>query len=263
MATSDAVNHTRPSRGTLCAMNPSTRATAAAVTAAALAVSGYYGPRWLAVAVLAASFFLAIGWPALTWTPNWLVGSSVVLFSGGLATVGVLLGRDEPFLRHIVVALAASAVLALVLEVLHPSPPGQVVTAVASTVTGATVAASGASWIAAARTPGKEDLVVAGAAALFMAAIASTLTSKMWINTILAIVFGTGIGAVSGRAFPSIEWYGGALVGVLCACAFVSIHELTRRDVTNRSSLAAISSGITSVTIAGALVYIGGRILVG
>jgi hypothetical protein len=162
-----------------------------------------------------------------------------------------------------VVALAASAVAALALEVLHPSPPGQVVTAVASTVSGATIAASGAAWIAAARTPGSENLVVAGAAALFMAAIASTLTSIMWINTILAITLGTGIGAASGSVFPSIEWYGGALVGLLCACAFISIHELTRRDVANRNPLAAISSGITSVTIAGTLVYIGGRILVG
>lgn len=233
------------------------------MTAAALAVSGYYGPRWLAVAVLALSFMLAIGWPALTWTPNWLVGSSVVLGSGALSTVGVLLGRDEPFLRHMVVALAASVVIALVLEVLRPSPPGQVITAVASTVSGATVAASGASWIAAARTPGAKDLVVVGAASLFMAAIASTLTSKMWVNTILAITLGTGIGGASGSIFESIEWYGGALVGLLCACTFISVHELTRRDLANRNPLAAISSGILSVTVAGSLVYVGGRILVG
>ncbi|MCJ7827320.1 MAG: hypothetical protein MUP36_03680 [Demequinaceae bacterium] len=244
-------------------MNPSTRATAAAVTAATLAVSGYYGPQWLAVAVLMASFFLAIGWPALTWTPNWLIGSSVVLVGGALASVGVLLGEDEPFLRHMVVALAAVAVLALVLEVLFPSTPGQVVTAVASTVAGATVAAAGAAWIAAARTPGSEDLVVSGAAALFMASIASTLTSRMWINIILAIAFGAGIGGASGSVFKSIEWYGGALVGLLCACAFISIHELTRRDTFNRNPLAAISSGIASVTLAGSLIYIGGRIGVG
>ncbi|MBN2177406.1 MAG: hypothetical protein JW722_07095 [Demequinaceae bacterium] len=244
-------------------MNPSTRATAAAVTAVTLAASGYFGFRWLAVAVLAATFFLAIGWPALTWTPNWLIGSSIVLVGGALASVGVLLGEDEPFLRHMVVALAAVAVLALVLEIIFPSPPGQVVTAVASTVSGAAVAAAGAAWIAAARTPGSEDLVVAGAAALFVAAIASTLTSIMWINTLLAIAFGTGIGGASGTVFESIEWYGGALVGLLCACAFVCIHELARRDTLNTSTLAAISSGIASVTLAGSFIYVGGRIGVG
>lgn len=244
-------------------MNPSTRATAAAVTAASLAVSGYCGPRWLAVTVLGASFFLAIGWPALTWTPKWLVGSSIVLIGGALASVGVLLGTDEPFLRHMVVALAAVSVLALILEVLFPSPPGQVVTAVASTVSGATVAAAGAAWIAAARTPGSEDLVVIGAAALFMAAIASTFTPMMWLNTLLAIVLGTGIGMASGSVFESTEWYGGAFVGLLCACVFVTIHELTRRDTFNLNPLAAISSGIASVTLAGSLIYIGGRIGVG
>ena len=244
-------------------MNPSTRATAAAVTAAALAVSGHYGPRWLAVVVLGASFFLAIGWPSLTWTPRWMMGSSIVLVGGALASVGVLLGTEEPFLRHMVVALAAVTGLALVLEVLFPSPPGQVVTSVASTVSGATVAAAGAAWIAAARTPGSEDLVIAGAAALFMAAIASTFTHKMWINTLLAILLGTGTGAASGSVFESTEWYGGALVGLLGACAFVTIHELARRDTFNRNPLAAISSGIASVTLAGSLIYIGGRIGVG
>jgi hypothetical protein len=244
-------------------MNPSTRATAAALASAAIAVGGVYGFQWLAIAVFATSFFLAIGWPALTWTPNWIIGSFVVLGSGAFATVGVLLGQDEPFLRHMVVALAASVIVAMVLEVLHPSPQGQVVTAVASTVTGATIAASGAAWIAAARTPGAEDLVVAGAAALFVAAIFSTLTRNMTFNTIAAIVFGTSLGAASGTVFPSIEWYGGGLVGLLCACSFVTVHELTRRDVSNTSPLAAIASGIIPVTIAGSLVYIGGRILVG
>jgi hypothetical protein len=244
-------------------MNPSTRATAAALSAAAIAVGGYFGSQWLAVAVFTVSCFLAIGWPALTWTPSWFVGSLVILGSGALASVGVLLGEDEPFLRHMVVALAAAVIGALVIEVLHPSPPGQVVTAVASTVTGATVAASGAAWIAAARTPGAEDLVVAGAAALFFAAIASTLTSSMAFNIAAAIVLGTGIGIASGSVFPSIEWYGGGIVGLLCTCSFITIHELTRRDVMNRSALAAISSGIAPVTVAGALVYLGGRILVG
>ncbi len=244
-------------------MNPSTRATSAALAAAAIAVGGVYGFQWLAVAVFASLCFLAIGWPALTWTPSWFVGSFVVLGSGAFATVGVLLGRDEPFLRHMVVALAASVIVALTLEVLRPSPPGQVVTAVASTVTGATVAASGAAWIAAARTPGAEDLVVAGALALFVAAIVSTLTSSMAFNTIAAITLGTGIGAASGTVFPSIQWYGGGLVGLLCACSFITVHELTRRDAANRSTLAAIASGIVPVTIAGSLVYIGGRILVG
>jgi hypothetical protein len=244
-------------------MNPSTRATAAALASVAIALGGYYGFRWLAVVVLGTSFFLAIGWPALTWTPNWVVGSFVVLGSGAFATVGVLLGEEEPFLRHMVVALAASAIVAMVLEVLRPSPPGQVVTAVASTVTGATIAASGAAWIAAARTPGAEDLVVAGAAALFVAAIISTVTPSMTFNTIAAIVCGTGLGAASGTVFPSIEWYGGGLVGLLCACSFISVHELTRRDISNSSPLAAIASGIIPVTVAGALVYIGGRILVG
>jgi hypothetical protein len=244
-------------------MNPWTRATVAAAAAAVLAVAGMYGPRLLAVAVLALSFVLAIGWPVLSWTPHWISGSAIVLGSGALSVVGVLLGRDEPFLRHMVIALAASTVAALIVEVLHPSPPGQVVTAVAGTVSGATIAASGAAWIATARTPGAEDLVVAGALALAISAIASVLTTRMSINVIAALVLGTGVGIGTGSVFPSIEWYGGGLVGLLCACSFIAIHELTRREIANTSLWAGIASGIVPVTVGGALVYIGGRILVG
>jgi hypothetical protein len=215
------------------------------------------------VAVLTLSFVLAIGWPVLSWTPHWISGSTITLGAGALSVVGVLLGHDEPFLRHMVIALAASAVAALIVEVLHPSPSGQVVTAVAGTVAGATIAASGAAWIATARTPGAEDLVVAGALALAISAIASVLTTRMSINVIAALVLGTGVGIGTGSAFPSIEWYGGGLVGFLCACSFIAVHELTRREVANTSVWAGIASGITPVTVGGALVYIGGRILVG
>ncbi len=244
-------------------MNPWTRATVAAASATLLAVAGVHGPRWLAVAVLALSFVLAIGWPVLTWTPHWISGSAITLGSGALSVVGVLLGRDEPFLRHMVIALAASTVAALIVEVVRPSPPGHVVTAVAGTVSGATVAASGAAWIATARTPGAEDLVVAGALALAISAIASVLTTRMAVNIVAALVLGVGVGIGCGSVFPSIEWYGGGLVGLLAACSFIAIHELTRREVANTSVWAGIASGITPVTVGGALVYIGGRILVG
>jgi hypothetical protein len=244
-------------------MNPWTRATVAAASAALLAVAGLHGPRWLAVAVLALSFVLAIGWPVLSWTPHWIAGSAITLGAGALSVVGVLLGRDEPFLRHMVIALAASTVAALVVEVLYPSPAGQVVTAVAGTVTGATVAASGAAWIAAARTPGAEDLVVAGAVALAVSAIASVVTTRMSINITLALTLSVGVGIGSGYVFPSIRWYGGGLIGFLAASSFIAVHELTRREVTNTSIWAGIASGVAPVTLGGALVYIGGRILVG
>ena len=243
-------------------MNPLTRATVTAVAATAIATGGMLGVRWLAIAVLATSFVLAIGWPVLTWTPQWITSSVVVLGTGSLATIGVLLGRDEPFLRHMVVALAVGVIATLVLEVIRPSPQGQVLTGVAGTISGATVAASGAAWIAAARTPVAEELVIAGAVALAIAAVASVLTTKIAVNSVLAIASATGFGIASERLFESITWYGGALIGFLSASSFLAIHELTRRDTNNTSMWAGIASGITPVTVGGALVYIGGRILV-
>ncbi len=245
-------------------MNPTTRATVAFASAASIAAGGYFGYQWLAVAVLTSVFVLALGWPVLTWVPHWLTGSAIVLGGGALATVGVLIGDERPpFLRHMVVALAVTVLAALAVEVIRPSPPGQVVTAVAGTITGVTVAASGAAWIAAARTPGAEDLVVAGALSLAVAALASTATSRMSINAIAALTLGAASGVAAGIFFDSIQWYAGALVGLFCAGSVVTIHELTRRDIMNTSTWSGIAAGISPVTVAGTLVYIGGRLLVG
>lgn len=244
-------------------MNPSTRTTITTLAAVALAIGGLLGPRPLAVAVLLLSFALALGWPVLTWIPHWITGSAIVLGAGALATIGVLLGVREPYLRHMVVALALAAVAALVVEVFQPSPPGTVLTAVAGTVGGATVAAAGAAWIAAARTPGAEDLVVTGAVALALGAVASTLTPRMSWNAVIALSVGAIFGAAAGIVFPTFEWYGGALVGLSCTAAVVMIHEVTRRETETESVWAGIAAGVTPVTVAGALVYISARLLIG
>jgi hypothetical protein len=244
-------------------MNPTTRATITAVAASIIAVTGFLGTRYLAAGVLVTMLCFAVGWPILTRVSRHWVSTTIIALGSVGALGAVVLGRDEPYLRYMVVAIAGIVVAALASEVFFPSAPGRAVTSVAATASGGAVAASGAAWVASSRTPGAEDLVVAGATALALAAVVSVLTHHATVNTVSALVVGAGAGGVTGYLFDSITWYAGILVGIAAGVSVVLLAELYRREPRPHSVWAGMSSGVTPVLVAGVLVYVGGRLLNG
>lgn len=244
-------------------MIPTTRATITAVAAAIIAATGYLGTRYLAAGILLCVLVFAWGWPHLAHVSRTVVSSFVIGAGGALALIAVILGRNEPYLRHMVIAVAAVTIAALASEVFFASQRGHAVTSVAATAAGGAVATSGAAWLAANRTAGAEDLVVAGAVVLAVAAVAAVLTVNANINAVLSIVLGVGTGVAMGHVFPSMSWWGGSLVGLSCAVAVVLTNELYRREPRPRTLMAGIASGVTPVLVAGMLVYLAGRLLVG
>ncbi len=211
-------------------MLPTTRATITAAAAALVAVGGFLGTRYLAVAVLAMIVVLAVGWPALLRASRRRAASLVLMVGGAIAVVAVALGDTSPHLRHMVVAAAFMAIGALVSEVFFPSSRGRAVTSVAATCAGAIVVASGAAWVAASRTHGAEDLVVTGGAALAVAAIAGVFTRSPSLNSTLALVLGMLTGFATGALFPELPWYAGGAVGLLCGVIVSLLQELMRRE---------------------------------
>ncbi len=244
-------------------MNPTTRATYTAVAASVVAVTGFLGTRYLAMGVFVLIFAFAVGWPILTRVSRNWISSGIIAIGGSAALVAVLLGRNEPYLRYMVVAVAGLVVFAFIAEVFFPSDPGRAVTSVAATVSGGAVAACGAAWIASNRTTGAEDLVVTGAVTLAIASLASVATNHATVNTVSALVLGAGAGFGMGFVFDSITWYGGILVGIAAGVSVVLLAELYRREPRPRDTWAGAASGITPVLVAGVLVYLGGRLLVG
>jgi hypothetical protein len=244
-------------------MIPTTRATITAVAAAVIAATGYLGTRYLAAGVFALIVAAAFGWPTLMRVSRPRVSTSIIVGGGLLALIAVALGRTAPYLRYMTVAVAAVVVAALAAEVFFPSRHGRAVTAVAATATGGAVAAAGAAWLAVNRTAGSQDLVVCGGVALAVAAIASVLTSNGSANTLIALALGTASGGVMGWYFPTLKWYQGILVGLVCAVSAVLIQELYRREPRPRGWLSGMAAGVAPVLIAGALVYISGRLLIG
>jgi len=244
-------------------MIPSTRATITAVAAAVVAVTGYLGTRYLAAGVLACIVAVAVGYPNLMRVVRPRVTTTIIIGGGLLALVAVVLGRTAPYLRYMTVAVAAVTVAALAAEVFFPTGRGRAVTYVAATASGGAIVASGAAWVAVARTNGAEDLVVCGGAALAVAAIASVLTTRPTVNTIGALALGTIVGGAMGWFFPDLPWYSGLLIGLVCAVAAVLVQELYRREPRPRGWWPGIAAGVTPVLVAGALVYIAGRVLIG
>lgn len=244
-------------------MNPTTRATITAVAATVIGATGYMGTRYLAAGVLACVVAFAWGWPRLVRSAHPWVGTAIIA-AGGTASLGaVVLGRSEPYLRYMVVAVAAVVVAALVAEVFFASGPGRVVTTVSATASGGAIATACAAWVASNRTAGAQDLVVTGAVALAVAAIASVITHRPQLNIVLALILGIGAGFGTGTLFESISWYGGILVGLAAGVSVVLLGELYRREPRPRGVWAVIASGLTPVLVAGVLVYLGGRLLVG
>lgn len=244
-------------------MIPATRATITAVAAAVVAVTGYLGTRYLAAGVLVLIVATAVGYPYMTRVTRPRVTTLIVIGGGVLALVAVVLGRNAPYLRYMTVAVAAVTVAALAAEVFWPASRGRAVTYVAATASGGAIVASGAAWVAVSRTTGAEDLVVCAGAALAVAAIASVATTHPTVNTVGALTLGTLLGALMALIFPDLVWYQGLLVGLVCAVAAVLIQELYRREPRPRGWWTGIAAGVTPVLVAGTLVYIAGRLLVG
>ncbi|WP_430867867.1 hypothetical protein [Demequina aurantiaca] len=244
-------------------MIPTTRATITALAAAVIAGTGFLGTRYLALGIFALVVVLAWGWPHLAHISRTTVSSFVVAGGGALALVAVILGRSEPYLRYMVIAVAAVTLAALASEIFFASERGHAVTSVSGTAAGGAIATSGAAWLAANRTVGADDLVVAGGVALAVAAVAAVLTANANINAVLTIVLGVAVGLGMGYLLPSIGWWGGALVGLACAVTVVLTNELYRREPRPRTVMAGIASGITPVLVSGILVYLAGRLLVG
>lgn len=244
-------------------MLPTTRATISAAAAAVVAVGGFLGARYLAVVVMSLIAVLALGWPALLRTSRRLQATTILIAGGALAIAAIAVGGNAPYLRHMVVAVALMAIAALVSEVFWASARGRAVTSVAATSAGAIVVASGAAWVAASRTEGAEDLVVAAGVSIAVASIASVITRNAQVNTLIALAAGTAAGLGTGVLFPELPWYAGGAVGLLCAIIVTLLQELVRREPRPRALLAGMSSALAPVMAAGALVYIGGRLLVG
>ncbi len=254
-------------------MQLSTRAVSTAVLAALVAVAGYLSdltlggvdlaglPLTIVVGLLAVVF--AFGWPVLVNLPN-RPGSTAVVALGGAGAVAIVhLTVGAPPLRDLPVVFAFSILLAFINELLRGGGRERLVESVTGTVAGTLVAAAAAGWVATQRTPGGEELVIAGALALAVGSAVAALPLAPWVGAGATVGSALAAGALAGLALPGFDPLAGGLLGMAVGLLVAALHQLFDRLPVLERFPAALSAIVLPVTVTGILVYVAGRVLVG
>jgi hypothetical protein len=245
-------------------VSQATRSVVTAVLAALVAVMGIFGLLPLAGVSVAVAVTFAVGWPALADLPD-RAGSSVVIALTGIGGVGAVYATGiRPDLRAVGIVVSAAVLLTFVNELLRRDGRPRLVESMSGTVAGAVLASASAGWVACGRSSEGETLVVAAAAALAVAAATAGLAHlKMWL-TIVAVVLvgavgGAAVGFVLSTVGPLVTGLAGLGVGLLVA----ALHALFHPMVAAQRRLPALAMVVLPVSVAGVLVYVADRVLIG
>ncbi|GCD21357.1 hypothetical protein ACFO3K_18495 [Cellulomonas algicola] len=244
-------------------MQLATRAVVTAVLATVVAVAGYVGLYPLAAACAVLVLLVAVGWPPLANLP-FGTGTSVVVALAGLGSVAVVtLEEEQPYLERLPVVFAAAVVLAFLAELVRRDGRVRLVESVSGTVAGALVAVAATGWIAVARGPEGEALVVTAALALAVGSVVVAIHLPVWMGVLATTASSAAAGAVAGLVLPDFDPVAGGLLGVAVGILVAALHALFDRMEALarwRPSLAVV---VLPVTVTGLLVYVVGRVLVG
>lgn len=244
-------------------MTVATRAVATAALAALVAVAGFVGIWPLAALAALIAVALGAGWPLLTGLP-FAPGSAVVVALAGFgAVVAAALTPERPGLRDAAIVFALAVVLAFVNELLRRDGRVHLVESVSGTVTGALLAVTASGWVAAVRAPDGEDLVVAGAAALAVAAVVTAVRMPVWLRSAATIAAATLTAVILGAVLPRFGLVAGLVLGFGIGVLVAALHALFHPLPALERRLPALAALVLPVAVTGMLVYVVGRVLLG
>lgn len=244
-------------------MSLATRAVTTAVLAAVLAVVGYLGLIPLAVVSVLLAVAIAIGWPSLTGLPNVPGSATVIALTGAGGVAAVLSTGIRPDLRTLAIVFAGSVLLTFVNELLRRDGRPRLVESVAGTITGSLLAVATAGWVACGRSAEGEALVVAAAVALALASGLSAVRLPVgWASVVTAVAAGLG-GALVGLVLSVIGPLVGGLAGFAVGIQVAAMHVLFQPIAALDRRIPSISALVLPVAVAGMLIYIASRVLVG
>lgn len=244
-------------------MGQSSRAVAAACAATIVAAAAYLGLVPLAAAAGLLAVGVAVGWPSLLNQPA-PGGSRLVIGLAGVGAVGVVAATDgEPALRHLPVVLAMAIVLAFLAELLRRDGRERLVESLSGTVSGIVVAVSCAGWVAAGEIDAGTSLVLTCAVALAVASAVSVLPLPGWWNSLVVVLVAVAAGAAVGATVPGLSLATGLWTGAVTGLLVASLHMLLDQLPGLERRATAASVAALPIAVAGILVFIVGRVLVG
>lgn len=187
------------------------RSLVTAVLAVLVAVAAALSPGAASAAVLALGVLFALGWPRLIDLPSprgsaWVGIASVVVALGS-----VLLARS---LVPLLAVLAFGVIAAFVHEMARRDGRPHLVESLSGTVVSVVAVVSAAAWVLLATGSASGGVLLAGAAGLAAAALATGLPLSPRVGTALAIGAGAVAGGVVGHLAAAVGIPVGALVGL-------------------------------------------------
>ncbi|MCE1177743.1 MAG: hypothetical protein LWW86_01730 [Micrococcales bacterium] len=234
--------------------------------AAVLTLCAFVGPVFLAAAVGLVGLLLAWGWPALNGSPS-RVGSSTVLgLSSVAAATAAGIVSDDPYLRFLPLAMAASVIGIFLHQLLRRDGRPRLSESVAVTAAGVAVISSGAALIPLPRLEVGDVVVAAAAAAVAAGSLADLLSGRpslrAWMLP-LAMLLGGGaaVGVMAGAGGQELG--AAALIGVFASTVAHAMRRVLAVLPPIAGTKGQLAAAAASLLVTGAVVYVPARLLLG
>ncbi|MEE6273568.1 hypothetical protein [Georgenia wangjunii] len=239
-------------------MGSSTRGVVTAALSAVLALAAAFSHPLLVVVVALAVLGFAAGWPRLVGLPTYR-GSSAVIAVSGLAACAVV--ELTTSMRDVAVVLALSVIAAFVHQMLRRDGRPRLVESVAGVVTGAVIVASATGWMAIGESRLAVAVVVTAAAAVAVGAACTAIPLGPRTVAAAAIGLASIAGLATGYLLTDVGPLVGLLAGLVAGVLTWAVHTLFGRFPAAERVLPAVAAAMLPLLLAGAPVYILGRLL--
>lgn len=239
-------------------LSSTTRGVVTAGLSAVLALAAAFShPVLLAVVALMVLGFAA-GWPRLVGLPTYPGASTVIAVSGLVACVVVALTTS---MRDVAIVLALSVIASFLHQMLRRDGRPRLVESVAGVVTGTVIVASATGWIAIGESRLAVAVVVTAAAAVAVGAACTAIPIAPRVVAAGAIVLASLTGLATGYLLPDVGPVVGLLAGLAAGVVSWAVHTLFGRFPASERILPAVAAAVLPLLLAGAPVYILGRLL--
>ena len=235
-------------------------ALAAVVLAGLVALAATAGPNVLAAALVVTVVVVASGWPGLLSLPTQRGSTTIIALCGAVAVAVATLTENEPLLRWLPVVLAISVIVAFWHQLLRRDMRPRLVESVTGVVSGVVVVELAAGWAAALRSNAGLDVVLVGAAAVGVAAVATALPWPQRLTGPMALLAGAAFAALVAKFLPLLA-VAAAVIGLACAVVVVAFDRLLTPLATATSRQAGLAIGAAGVASSGVVVYLLGRVV--
>lgn len=233
-------------------------ALATVVLAALLVLAVLADPVVFAAGLAWAGIVVAWGWPALHGSSSRFGSSLAIGVPAVLAPAVAAVPADEPYLRHVPIALVIGLATMFVHQMVRRDGRPRLTESVAVTSFGLAVIALGTTWMPLSRTHRATELAVVGFVAIGVSAVADLGAGfarvRPWMLPI-AMALGGGGALVAAAVVGAPDTGPAALVGLLCAAVAHSTRRLLSVLPAISSVRAQLSSAAASLLVPGVVAY--------